>query len=115
MGIFNIFKKKSATKQTNSTEIANGNIFTKEELHQLICNCDNIANMFANSVALRATGNGRPEKMHQTMLSYKNIFLYFYDEICGYGKADAFLSSAETGRYALSTALVFTNTLSFNE
>ena len=96
MGIFNIFKKKKgATAQTNSTEIANGNIFTKEEMHQLIGNCDNIANMFAKSVALRATGNGRPEKMHQTMLSYKNIFLYFYDEICGYGKADAFLSSEE--------------------
>ena len=73
MGIFNVFKKKGATAQTNSTEIANGNVFTKEEMHQLIGNCDNIANMFANSVALHTTGNGRPEKMHQTMLSYKNI------------------------------------------
>ena len=115
MRFFNIFKKKGATAQTNSTEIANGNIFTKEELHQLIGNCDNIANMFANSVALHTTGNGRPEKMHQTMLSYKNIFLYFYDEICGYGKADAFLSSDETGRYALSKALVFSNPSSFRQ
>lgn len=115
MGFFNIFKKKGATAQTNSPEIANGNIFTKEELYQLIGNCDNIVNVFANSVALRATGNGRPEKMHQTMLSYKNIFLFFYDEICGYGKADAFLSSDEIGRYELSKALVFSNPSSFRQ
>lgn len=95
MGLFNFFKKKSAA-QSSSTNSASNNLFQKEELRQLINSCDNIANMFANSAALRATENGRSEKMRQTMLSYKNIFVYFYDEICGYGKTDAFLSVEET-------------------
>ena len=77
MGFFNIFKKEGATTQSNSTKTANDNIFTKEELHQLTDSCDNIAKMFANSTALRATGEGRSEKMRQTMMSYKNIFVYF--------------------------------------
>ena len=115
MGFFNIFRKKGATSQTNSTETTNSNIFTKEELCQLIDSCNKIAKMFANSTALRATGGVRSEKMHQTMMSYKNIFVYFYDEICGYGKGDAFLSSDETGRYALSKALVFNNPPSFKQ
>lgn len=114
MGFSNFFKKKSAA-QSSSTNSASNNLFQKEELRQLINSCDNIANMFANSVALRATGNGRSEKMRQTMLSYKNIFVYFYDEICGYGKTDAFLSVEETGRYALSQALVFNNPSSFKQ
>lgn len=42
MGIFNVFKKKGATAQTNSTEIANGNVFTKEEMHQLIGNTSHL-------------------------------------------------------------------------
>ena len=115
MGFFNIFKKEGATTQSNSTKTANDNIFTKEELHQLTDSCDNIAKMFANSTALRATGEGRSEKMRQTMMSYKNIFVYFYDEICGYGKADAFLTSGEKGRYALSEALVFQQPQTFKQ
>lgn len=114
MGFFNIFKKEGVT-QSNRTNAASNNLFQKEELCQLINSCENIANMFANSAALHATGNGRAEKMRQTMLSYKNIFVYFYDEICGYGKAEAFLTSEETGRYALSQALVFNNPSSFKQ
>lgn len=71
--------------------------------------------MFANPAALRATGNGRSEKIRQTMLSYKNIFVYFYDKICGYGEAEAFLSNEETARYVLSQALVFKNPSSFKQ
>ena len=54
------------------------NIFTKNEIISLIKACDSIGTLFANSAALKRTGGGRAEKMRQTMLSYKNIFVHFY-------------------------------------
>lgn len=109
MGLLDLFRGKITDQSCNN------NLFQKEELQQLINGCNILANMFAESVALRATGNGRSEKMYQTMHSYKNIFVFFYDEICGYGKADQFLSSEEASRYALSHALVFSNHSTFKQ
>lgn len=114
MGFLNVLEKEGVPHLSN-TNMVNNNPFQKEELCQLINRCDNIANMFANSAALRATGNGWSEKMRQIMLSYKSIFVYFYDEICGYGEADAFLSNEETGHYVLSQTLVFNNPSSFKQ
>ena len=100
-------------KITDPNSSCNNNLFKKEELQQLINECDILAKVFAESDALRATGNGRSEKMHQIMQSYKNIFVFYYDEVCDYGKADQFLSSEEASRYAISHTLVLSNHSTF--
>ena len=64
------------------------NEFDKFELNGLIKACDRMGSMFANSRALIAAGNGRSEKMRQTMLSYKNIFVHFYANVYGYGEVE---------------------------
>lgn len=94
------------------------NIFTKNEIISLIKACDSIGTIFANSAALKRTGGGRAEKMRQTMLSYKNIFVHFYANICQYGEVEDFIShinSEEYGRFALSYALVFSNPSNFSK
>jgi len=92
------------------------NEFDKFELNSLIKACDRMGSMFANSRALIATGNGRSEKMRQTMLSYKNIFVHFYANVYGYGEVEDYIdkdNSEEYGRYILSYAMVFSNPTNF--
>lgn len=85
--------------------------FSKEELSQLISDCDRLAVLFQNSQVLQSTGNGRSVKMVQTMMSYKCIFIYLYSSLLRYGSPSDFLRNDTelAGRYAVSCSMVFNN------
>ena len=103
MGLLDFFKK---AQNSNSK-----NMFSKDELIDLISYCDIIANAFAQSPSLIASGNGRAQKMSDTMMSYKCIFVHFYSAEYMYGNSDKFIPQSCTtySRYVLTSNIVLAN------
>ena len=103
MGLFDFFKQKQHS--------ANNKLFTKAELVDLISYCDSIGKAFAQSPSLIASGNGRAQKMSDTMVSYKCILVHFYSAEYKYGSSDEFIpqSSASYTRYVLTSNVVLAN------
>lgn len=103
MGIFDFLKK---TQKSTSR-----NLFTKEELRDLISYCDYISKAFTQSPSLIASGHGRAQKMSDIMISYKCIFVHFYSVEYKYGRSDEFIpeSSPAYSRYVLTSNVVLSN------
>lgn len=103
MGLFDLFKRKQHS--------ANNKLFTKAELVDLISYCDSIGKAFAQSPSLIASGNGRAQKMSDTMVSYKCILVHFYSDEYKYGSSDEFIPQSSTAysRYVLTSNIVLAN------
>lgn len=103
MGIFDFLKRA----QNSSSK----NLFSKDELIDLISYCDIIAEAFAQSPSLIASGSGRAKKMSDTMVSYKCILVHFYSVEYKYGNAEELIPQSSTAysRYALTSNIVLAN------
>jgi hypothetical protein len=91
MGILDFFKKKS--EDQNSRQNASGqstqrssNLFSKNELENLIRTLSSISYLFRDSQLLRSTGGGRNEAMMSKVHSYAGILGYFYEIEYNYGR-----------------------------